>query len=55
MLMQLLILAIIVGALVYIVKLLPIDETIKRVAVIIAVVVLAIYALKALAPMAGLG
>lgn len=55
MLMQLLILAIIVGAVVYIVKLLPVDETIKRVVVIIAVVALAIYALKVLLPMAGLG
>ena len=53
--LQLLIIAIIVGAIVYIVQLLPINGTIKQVAVVIAVVILAIYAIRILAPMAGIG
>lgn len=55
MLLQLLIIAIIVGALVYVVQILPLNATIKQVVIVIAVVVLAIYAIRLLAPMAGLG
>jgi hypothetical protein len=53
--LQLLILAIVVGAVIYIVRLLPIDATFKAIVTVIAVVVFAIYAIKLLAPMAGLG
>lgn len=52
---QLLIIAIIVGAVVYVVRLLPIDATFKTIVTVIAVVVFAIYAIKLLVPMAGLG
>lgn len=54
MLIQLLIVAIIVGAIVYIVQLLPLNGTIKQVVIVAAVVILAIYAIKLIAPMAGL-
>ena len=53
--LQLIIMAIIVGAIVYVVQILPINDTIKQVVVIVAVVILAIYAIRILAPMAGLG
>lgn len=52
--LQLLIIAIIVGAICYVVRLLPIEETFKTIVVVIAVVVFAIYAIKLLAPIAGL-
>jgi hypothetical protein len=55
MLIQLLIALIVIGALLYIVELLPIDATFKRVIQVIAIVVAAVWALKALVPMAGLG
>ncbi len=53
-LMQLLIMFIIVGALLYILNLLPIDSTLKTIAYVIVIVVVAIYALRILAPMVGL-
>lgn len=52
--LSLLIILIIAGAALYIVGLLPIDATIKRVVQVIAIVVLVIYALRMLWPMAGL-
>lgn len=53
--LQLLIIAIVVGAVIYIVRLLPIDDTFKAIVTVIAVVLFAIYAIRLLAPMAGLG
>jgi hypothetical protein len=52
--LQLLIIAIIVGAVIYIVRLLPIDDTFKTIVTVIAIVIFAIYAIKMLAPIAGL-
>lgn len=49
-LVSLLIALIIVGAVLYLVGLLPIDATIKRVIQVIAIVVIAIWLLRALAP-----
>lgn len=49
-LVSILILLIVVGAVLYLVSILPIDATVKRIAYVIAVVVLAIYLLRALAP-----
>jgi uncharacterized membrane protein YiaA len=54
MILQLLIICIIVGAVVYIVGLLPIDATLKTIIKVIAIVVLAIYAIKLLLPLAGI-
>jgi hypothetical protein len=54
-LIQILIALIVVGALLYILNLLPIDQTLKTIAYVIVIVVVAIYALRILAPMAGLG
>lgn len=51
---SLLILLIIVGAVLYLVSLLPIDATIKTIIYVVAIVVVAIYLLRALAPAAGL-
>ena len=53
--LRFLIIAIIVGAVIYIVRLLPIDDTSKAIVTVIAIVVFAIYAIRLLAPMAGLG
>jgi hypothetical protein len=55
MLVQLLIALIVIGALLYIVELLPIDATFRRIVQVIAIVAAVIWALKALLPMAGLG
>lgn len=54
MLLSVIILLIVVGALLYVLNLLPIDPTIKRIAQVIAIVVLAIYLLKILLPASGL-
>lgn len=54
MLLQLLILLIVVGALLYILNMLPIDATVKRIIQVIAIVILAVYLLKLLLPGAGL-
>ncbi|MBA3678533.1 MAG: hypothetical protein H0W74_14270 [Sphingosinicella sp.] len=54
MLLNLLLIAIVVGAVLYVLNRLPIDATIKMLVTVVAVVVLAIYALKLIWPMAGL-
>lgn len=54
MLLQLIIIFIIVGAALYILNLLPIDATVKRIAQVVAIVILAVYLLKALLPASGL-
>jgi len=54
MLLQLLIIAIVVGAVLYIMQLVPMDARLKQIIIVIAIVVFAIYALKMLLPMAGL-
>lgn len=46
---------VIIGAALYILQLLPIDATVKRIIQVIVVVILVIYALQLLLPMAGLG
>lgn len=52
---SLLIALIIIGAILYVVQLLPIDGTIKQIIIVIAVVLLAIWAIRVLLPMAGMG
>jgi len=54
-LLQILIVCIIVGAGLYLLQLVPIDGTIKRIIQVIVIVVLVIWALRFLVPMAGLG
>lgn len=54
-LMQFIVALVIVGALLYILQLLPIDGTIKRIIQVVVIVVLVIWALRLLLPMAGLG
>lgn len=49
-LVSLLIVLIVLGAMIYVVGLLPIDATIKTVIKVIAIVVIAIWLLRALAP-----
>jgi hypothetical protein len=53
--LQLLILLIVVGAALYILQMVPIDGTIKRIIQVIVIVILVIYALKLLLPIAGIG
>lgn len=53
--LELIIGLIIIGALLYILQLLPIDATFKRVIQVIAIVAAVIWALRALWPAAGLG
>jgi hypothetical protein len=53
--LELLIALIIIGAALYLLQLLPIDGTIKRIIQVIVIVALVIWALKMLLPMAGLG
>lgn len=55
MLIELLITLIIIGAVLYIVKLLPIDQTMKTVITVVAVVAVAIWLLRNFLPAAGLG
>lgn len=55
MLLQFVIALIIVGALLYILRLLPIDATIKTVIQVLVIVFLVIWGLKILWPMAGIG
>jgi hypothetical protein len=53
---ELIILLVIVGAALYLVELIPIDSTIKRVIQVIVIVFVIIYALRLLAPsLPGLG
>lgn len=54
MILQFLIVCIIVGAALYLLGLLPIDATMKMIVKVIVIVAFAIYALKLLAPLAGL-
>lgn len=53
-LVSILIALVIIGAVLYILQLLPIDGTIKRVIQVIAIVVVIVWALRVLLPMAGL-
>lgn len=53
--LQFLIALIIVGAALYLLQLAPIDGTIKKIIQVIVIVVLLIWALRFLVPMAGLG
>jgi len=52
--LSILIAAIIIGALLYLLSFLPIDGTIKKVIQVVAIVLLAIWLLKALWPMVGI-
>lgn len=52
---QILIALIVVGAVLYIVSLLPLDSTIKNIINVIAVVVLAVWLIRAFVPALGLG
>lgn len=54
MLLQILILLIVVGALLYLLNILPIDATVKRIIQVIGIVIVAIYLLKLLLPASGL-
>lgn len=54
MILQFLIVCIIVGAVLYILSLLPIDATLQLIIRVIVIVVFAIYAIKLLLPLAGL-
>lgn len=53
MLLEFIIALVIVGAVLYLLKLIPIDETVKSVIQVIVIVVLVIWAIKILLPMAG--
>lgn len=52
---HLLIALIVIGAVLYVVSLLPIDATIKRIVQVIAIVFIAIYLIREFLPAAGLG
>jgi hypothetical protein len=52
---QLLVILIVVGAVLYLVILLPIDATIKRIIQVVAIVALAIWLIREFLPQAGLG
>lgn len=54
-LVPLLIALIVIGAILYIVSILPLDATIKRIIQVIAIVILAIYLIRELLPIANLG
>lgn len=54
-LVPLLIALIVIGAILYIVSLLPIDATVKTIIYVVAIVVLAIYLIREFLPMAHLG
>lgn len=51
-LLQFIIVCIVVGAVLYLAKLLPIDATFKTILTVVVIVVFAIYALRLLWPMA---
>lgn len=53
--LQFIILLVIVGAALYLLQLIPIDATIKRIIQVIVIVILVIWAIKLLLPMAGIG
>jgi len=46
---------VIIGAILYLLQLLPIDETVKKIIQVIAIVFIVIWAIKTLLPAAGLG
>jgi hypothetical protein len=52
--LQLLIALVIVGAALYLLQLVPIDGTVKKIIQVIIIVVLVIYAIRVLLPFAGL-
>jgi hypothetical protein len=52
--LQFLIALVIIGAALYLLQLIPIDDTVKRIIQVIVIVVLVIYAIKILLPFAGL-
>lgn len=52
--LSILIALVIVGAVLYIISLIPIDSRIKQIIYVLVVVVLAIWALKILVPMSGI-
>jgi hypothetical protein len=52
---EFLIVLVIIGAALYLLQLLPIDGTIKRIIQVVVIVILAIWAIRMLLPMAGLG
>lgn len=54
-LITLLIALIIIGAVLYVVSLLPIDGTVKKIIYVVALVILAIYLIREFLPMAQLG
>ena len=54
-LVPLLIALIIVGAVLYLVSILPIDATVKTIINVLCIVILAIYLIREFLPMAGLG
>lgn len=53
--LQFLIALVIVGAALYLLQLVPIDGTIKRIIQVIVIVFLVIWAIRVLLPMAGVG
>jgi len=53
--LQFLIVLVIVGAALYLLQLIPIDATIKRIIQVIVIVILVIWAIRVLLPMAGIG
>lgn len=55
MVLSLIIALIIVGALLYLLQLLPIDATVKRIIQVIAIVILVVWLLRELWPATGLG
>lgn len=55
MLIHLLIVLIVLGAVLYVVSLLPIDGTVKRIIQVVAIVALVIWLLKTFAPSLGVG
>lgn len=52
---QLLIALVIIGAALYLLQLVPIDPTVKKIVQVIAIVFLVIWAIRILLPAAGLG
>ncbi len=49
-----LVILIVFGAVLYLVSLIPLDQTVKRIIQVVAIVVLAVWAIKTLLPAAGL-
>ncbi len=51
--LQLLIALVIIGAVLYIIQLLQIDDTVKKIIIVIAIVFVVIWAIRILLPMSG--